>query len=129
MIKVLLVDDSPIVTKMVSNYLSEKGYKVDFANSPFGVSSKIKEFQPQILLMDLGLPGLSGEKLINLCRKNHDDLHLQCRVVLFSSANEEEMKDMVAKGLAHDYFMKGGSLKDLENKIHVQMAALPCRLN
>ena len=122
MIRILLVDDSAIVTKMVSGYLSERGYKVDFANSPFGVTSKIREFQPEVLLMDLGLPGLSGEKLINLCKKS--DEHRKYRIVLFSSANEQQMKDMVGSGLAHDYFLKGGSLKDLEVKINAQKKAL-----
>jgi DNA-binding response OmpR family regulator len=72
--------------------------------------------------MDLGLPGLSGEKLIDLCRKN--DEYTMCRVVLFSSTDEGQMKDMVDKGLAHDYFMKGGSLKELETKIQAQMKAI-----
>ena len=118
MIKVLLVDDSSIVTNMVSSYLSHHGYSVSVANSPFGVSNKIREFQPQVLLMDLSLPGLSGESLINLCREKEGGL--SCRIVLFSSAREEEMKDLVGRGIAHDYFIKGGSLKDLEDKIRCQ---------
>jgi len=118
MIKVLLVDDSTIVTKMVSGYLSERGYAVDVVNSPFGVSARVKDFQPEVLLMDLGLPGLSGDKLIDLCKKKEEGF--ACRVVLFSSANEHEMKDLVDKGVADDYFIKGGSLKELENKIRNQ---------
>jgi DNA-binding response OmpR family regulator len=106
---------------MVSGYLSQHGYGVFVANSPFGVSNKIKELNPQVLLMDLGLPGLSGEKLISLCREK--DAELNCRIVLFSSANEEEMKELVDRGVAHDYFIKGGSLKELEDKIRRQAEA------
>lgn len=122
MIKVLLVDDSPIVTNMVSSYLVHHGYEVSVTNSPFGVSSKIKEFQPQVLLMDLSLPGLSGEKLINLCRKK--DGELNCRIILFSSVGDEEMKELVDKGIGNDYFLKGGSLKELEQKIRNQAGSL-----
>jgi len=121
MIKVLLVDDSSIVTNMVSGYLSDKGFAVAVANSPFGVSNKIKEFQPHVVLMDLGLPGLSGEKLIHMCKEKGDVE--TCRVVLFSSVEESEMQTLVRRGVAHDYFIKGGSLKDLETKIRRQADA------
>jgi len=121
MVKVLMVDDSPIVTKMVSSYLSERGYTVDVTNSPFGVTKKIKEFKPEVLLMDLGLPGLSGERLIDICRKKEETAGI--RIILFSSANEELMDGMVREGLADDYFVKGGSLNDLENKIRRQVPA------
>jgi len=115
MVRVLMVDDSPIVTKMVSSYLSERGYMVDVTNSPFGVTKKIKEFRPGIILMDLGLPGLSGERLIEICRKREDTAGI--RIILFSSANEELMAGMVEEGMADDYFVKGSSLNDLETKI------------
>lgn len=115
----MLVDDSSIVTNMVSSYLSSKGYQVSVSNSPFGVSNKVKEFKPQVILMDLGLPGLSGEQLIRVCREKED-----CRVVLFSSTDEDVMKDMVGRGVANDYFLKGGSLKDLEDKIRAQARTL-----
>ncbi|MBI5191774.1 MAG: response regulator [Nitrospirae bacterium] len=122
MIKVMLVDDSSIVTNMVSSYLSTKGYMVTVANSPFGVSNKVKEFKPEVILMDLGLPGLSGEKLINVCREKETGHH--SRIVLFSSTDEDVMKEMVVRGIADDYFIKGGSLKDLEDKIRTQARAL-----
>jgi len=121
MISVLLVDDSPIVTKLVSSYLSDKGFKVEVANSSFGVSNKVKELKPEVILMDLGLPGLSGENLIALFKKR--DAGFNCKVVLFSSAHEQEMKDIVARGVADDYFVKGGSLRDLEAKIRRQSEA------
>jgi DNA-binding response OmpR family regulator len=115
MTRVMIVDDSAIVTKMVSKYLLEKGYEVEVANSPFGVSGRIKEYKPDVLLMDLGLPGLSGEKLIDLCKKCEECA--RTRVVLFSSSDEQNMKDLVKKGVAHDYFMKGSSLRELEDKM------------
>ena len=122
MVKVLLVDDSPIVTRMVSSYLSEKGYSVLVADGPFGVSGKIKEFQPHVVLMDLNMPGLSGDRLIRLCRERGEAL--TCRVVLFSSSDEGVMRALVEGGVAHDYFVKGGSLGGLEAKIRSQVDAL-----
>jgi len=119
-----MVDDSPIVTKMVSQFLLDKGYEVEAANSPFGVSGRIVDYRPDVVLMDLGLPGLSGHKLIDLIKKRGGGL--DCKVVLFSSMNEQEMENMVANGQADDYFVKGNSLNELEAKLR-RLASLPTK--
>jgi DNA-binding response OmpR family regulator len=115
MTRIFMVDDSPIVTRMVSQFLLDRGYEVETTNSPFGASGRLVDYKPDVVLMDLGLPGLSGHKLIDLIKKRGGEL--DCKVVLFSSTNEQEMKDMVAGGLADDYFVKGNSLNELESKL------------
>src|SRR6185369_273655 len=70
MSKVLIVDDSPIVTKLIEATLITNGFVVEVSNTAFGVSQKIREFQPQVLLMDLGLPGLSGDALLGLIKNS-----------------------------------------------------------
>lgn len=121
MIRVLLVDDSSIVTEKISDYLSKKGYSVEIKNSPFGVMTRLREFKPQVVLMDLDLPVLRGDKLIDLCRDKVKESNW--RVIIFSSAGVSEMRELVKKGTAHDYFLKGGSLRELEEKIKRQAAA------
>jgi len=117
-IKVFLVDDSPIVTDLVSGYLKGRGFSVSIFNSPLGVTNKMKEVKPEVILMDLGLPGLRGDKLIDLCKKETESCN--CRIILFSSSDDQEMKTLVERGIAHDYFVKGGALKELEDKIMAQ---------
>ena len=120
MARVLIVDDSQIVTKMVGGFLSRKGFDVEVTNSPFGVSNRLREFRPQILLMDLGLPGLKGDKLLELC----STVGCEFRTIIVSSAEEKELKSVVAQGLAHDFFMKGAPLEQLEYKINQQILCL-----
>ena len=122
MIKVFLVDDSPIVTSLVSGYLESRGFSISTFNSPFGVTNKLKIIKPHVILMDLGLPGLRGDKLIDLCKKEKEAC--DCRIILFSSSADQEMKDLVEKGIANDYFVKGGALKELEGKIIAQAGEL-----
>lgn len=112
--RVLIVDDSMIVTKMMSQFLTSCGYTVDTSNSPFGVSNRIRETQPDLILMDLGLPGLSGESLLSLARKGGEGAGPKMVII---STNVEEMRDLVAKGLADDFFVKGSPLHELEAKI------------
>lgn len=113
MTKVLIVDDSPIVTKLIEATLVMHGFKVEVANSSFGVSNKIREFQPQVLLMDLGLPGLSGDALLGILKESG----VKCHTIIISSAPESEMKSHVANGLANDFYLKGTPLTVLVDKI------------
>ncbi len=110
-----MVDDSPIATRMVSDFLRDKGYEVEISNSPFGVSGKLMQYKPDVVLMDLGLPGLSGRNLMDLIRKKGSGLG--CKVVVFSSTDEDEMRSLVENGLADEYFVKGNSLNELESKL------------
>ena len=112
--KVLIVDDSPIVTKLIESHLVRKGFEVSILNSPFGVSNKIREFKPHVVLMDLGLPGLSGEKLLTMFQETEKE---PFKAILISSADESELKGMVRRGLASDYFIKGEPLDLLVDKV------------
>jgi DNA-binding response OmpR family regulator len=111
--KVFLVDDSATVREMVSRYLTTCGYEVRTSESPFGASSIIRDWNPQVVLMDLGLPGLSGENLLGIVRKKGTE---SPRAILISSS-EEKMRDLVSTGVADDYFVKGNPLHELESKI------------
>lgn len=118
--RVVIVDDSPIVTKMIEAHLSRLGYEVHAFNSPFGISNKVRELKPQVVLMDLGMPGLSGDKLLGFFKGHGNEF----RVIVVSSAEENELKDLVTKGLAHDYYVKGKPLDTLVEKIIYQVNTL-----
>jgi DNA-binding response OmpR family regulator len=120
MVRVLIVDDSPIVTKALGVYLTGKGFDVHVSNTSFGVTNKIRQYTPHILLMDLGMPGLTGEKLLTLC--NTEDCRF--RTIIVSSAEEQKLKSLVSQGLADDFFIKGTPLEHLESKIRLQYQSI-----
>lgn len=59
MIKLLLVDDSKLITEMYSEFLLSQGYLVELSNSPFGVTASVAQNKPDIILLDLNLPKVS----------------------------------------------------------------------
>lgn len=127
--RIMVVDDSMLVTGMVSQYLCQKGYEVETSNSPFGILNAVKEFAPHVLLIDLGLPGLKGETVARLCRETSGVQ--QPRIIVISSEEEEDLRQVVASGLADDYFAKGTDFDLLELKIATQISAThapPCYL-
>ncbi len=115
MVKVLLVDDNQLIGKLVPMYLKGHGCEVEVCNGPFGVLNKVKEFTPDVILLDLNMPGLGGIKLAELLKSSNRAE--PSKIILFSSEEESLQTEMVHKGLADDYFMKTHTLDGLMEKI------------
>jgi CheY-like chemotaxis protein len=58
--RVLVVDDNPSNTKLLAFVLKRGGYDVRTADSALTGADVLREFQPQLILMDLQMPGISG---------------------------------------------------------------------
>jgi DNA-binding response OmpR family regulator len=110
--KVLVVDDNELVGKLVAYHLGKVGCDVESCHSPFGVLQKVKDFNPDIVLLDMKMPGLSGRSVASLLRKG--ERGLKCKTIIFSSEEEHLQKQMVEEGLADGYFVKSHSFDGLK---------------
>ena len=63
---VLVVDDEPVLAGTVKNYLERAGMAADTCADGNEAVSRIREEQPDVVILDLGLPGLDG---VEVCRK------------------------------------------------------------
>lgn len=61
--RVLIVDDNPTNLKLVTYLVKAQGYQVETAADADGALAKISEQHPQLILMDLQLPGIDGLEL------------------------------------------------------------------
>ncbi len=59
-LRVLVVDDDPAVVDSTATLLKLNGHEVRSANSGASALGLLQEFQPQVILLDIGLPGLDG---------------------------------------------------------------------
>ncbi|HJV35217.1 response regulator [Geomonas sp.] len=115
--KVLVIDDSKFITELYSQFLTSRGYQVESLNSPFGVTTNINKNKPDVVLLDLNMPGLSGKGILELLKG-----HRSSRIIVVSAdTREEEMKGLSESGLADDYFIKGQDLNYLDHKIRKVM--------
>ncbi|MCA9690474.1 MAG: response regulator [Myxococcales bacterium] len=89
-VRVLVVDDDPDQTEMVARVLTRRGFVVEAANSPFGVSNKARSFNPDLIILDVNIPALSGDQLVGLIRKNSQLDNT--RIILFSAMDEDELQ-------------------------------------
>ena len=102
--RVLVVDDESDVTELLQYRLEQEGYRVATLNNPLAFVAKVREFEPDLMLLDIMMPELSG---IQLCRIVRADPSMKDIPVIFLSARGE-VEDRI-KGLeagAEDYVSK-----------------------
>jgi two-component system OmpR family response regulator len=58
--RVLVIDDEPEITEIVEAFLSDAGYVVTAENSPQHAIAKVLEFRPDVILLDIMMPGMDG---------------------------------------------------------------------
>ncbi len=109
--RVLVVDDESDVTELLQYRLEQEGYRVATLNDPLGFVVKVREFEPDLMLLDVMMPELSG---IQLCRIVRADPSMKNIPVIFLSARGE-VEDRI-KGLeagAEDYVSKPFNTNEL----------------
>lgn len=68
--KVLIVDDDPDVVEYLSSFLEDQGYEVEAASDEAAALQGVKRFLPDVLLIDVMLPGKSGLDLMVCLRRD-----------------------------------------------------------
>ena len=109
--RVLVLDDESDVTELLQFRLEQEGYRVATLNDPLGFVAKVREFEPDLMLLDIMMPELSG---IQLCRIARADPTIKHIPIIFLSARGE-VEDRI-KGLeagAEDYVSKPFNTNEL----------------
>jgi CheY-like chemotaxis protein len=68
--RVLVIDDDEIVREVMCDLLRAKGCQVFDSGSPIGVTRTVGEQDIDVVVLDVMMPGLSGDKLAKLLRDN-----------------------------------------------------------
>jgi DNA-binding response OmpR family regulator len=68
--KILIVDDDMDIIELVKNRLIKNGYEVIFANDGDDGFKKVVEHKPNLIIMDIMMPRLSGGEAVKLLRSN-----------------------------------------------------------
>ena len=109
--RILVVDDESDVTELLEYKLEQEGYRVATLNDPLACIAKVREFEPDLVLLDIMMPELSG---IQLCRIIRADPSIKDIPIIFLSARGE-VEDRI-KGLeagAEDYISKPFNTNEL----------------
>jgi CheY-like chemotaxis protein len=101
---VVVIDDSDITRELVRRSLEDAGYRVVALESAVGSTSVIFREEPDLVLLDVNMPTLSGERLAEILRGNARLAH--CRILLYSGASQEELSKLVRATGADGYISK-----------------------
>lgn len=113
--KILVVDDEPDVTTLVSYNLKSKGYAVEALNDPNQSIGVARTFLPDLIILDVMMPDLSG---IQICRMIRADPKLKKIPVIFLTAKAEEADRIQGFEVgADDYVCKPFSTKELVMRV------------
>ncbi len=113
--KILIVDDDPAVLLTTAALLEEVGYEVVKRQTALGTSGAALRERPDLILLDISMPGLSGGQLAHLLAE-----HPRIRpipIVLHSGAEPVTLRRLVAETGAAAYVQKGGPERDLFDTI------------
>jgi len=109
--RILVLDDEPDVTELLEYKLEQENYTVEVLNDPLQFISKVREFEPDLMILDIMMPELNG---LQLCRIARSDPAMKEIPIVFLTA-KGEAEDRV-KGLetgADDYVSKPFNTKEL----------------
>ena len=109
--RVLVVDDEVDVTTLLSYHLRQRNVAVETINDPSQAFERSREFKPDLIILDIMMPGLSG---LQVCRIVRSDKNLKSIPILFLSAKNEEGDRIEGfESGADDYVCKPFSPREL----------------
>ncbi|GAB2698837.1 response regulator [Paenibacillus thermoaerophilus] len=118
--KILVVDDEPSISKLIEFNLKLVGYEVNCVYDGTSVFDAIHTFRPDLIVLDLMLPGTDG---IQICRKLRGEGN-QVPIIMLTAL--QDLSDKIA-GLdngADDYMTKPFSPQELISRIQAIMRRL-----
>ena len=106
-LRVLLVDDDPVVLEVTRAVLESMGHPTTTHDRGLGTSSVVAKVKPHIVLLDVELPGLDGDELVDLIHENQwkEDQPWPA-VILHSGMEHDELQQLAQKSGARGALSK-----------------------
>lgn len=113
--KIYLIDDDPVARQLYSRALQKAGFIVAETDRVIGTTGQINEFAPDIILLDIMMPALSGDRMVKILK---DAIHSNPLIILLSNKSEDELKKLKDASGADDYVPKINGLNFLLRKVN-----------
>jgi len=102
--RILVVEDEPEHIEVLKDHLEDAGYTVLVAKNSYEALQRVRHSQPDLILLDLGLPGMSGEELLSELKDNPLTFHIP--VIVITGQSDKEIKVKVIRSGVDDYLIK-----------------------
>ncbi len=112
MAKILVIDDEPSIINLVSAYLKPEGYEIYTASDGNAGLKAARTFKPDLIILDLMLPGMDGIELLSRLRRESD-----VYVIMLTARTDETDKIVGLSVGADDYVTKPFSPRELTARV------------
>jgi DNA-binding response OmpR family regulator len=120
---ILVVDDEPAIQKLTRDYLEKDGFRVITAKDGPGALMAARRDKPDLIILDLMLPGIDGREVCRIVRRESDT------PIIMLTARAEESDQIVGLELgADDYVTKPFSPKALVARVRAVLRRAQGRL-
>lgn len=110
--KILIIDDEPQIRRFLNIGLEAQGYSIIEADSAAGGLKLAKEQEPELIILDLGLPDMDGQQLLSKLR----EFFHQAIIILSVRNREVDIVNALDSG-ANDYVVKPFGVQELLARI------------
>lgn len=110
--RVLVVDDEKPLAQMVATYLERAGFSVAQAHTGIDAVDKARRFSPDVIVLDLGLPGMDGLEVCRQVRSFSD-----CYILMLTARGSEDDKIAGLTTGADDYITKPFGVRELVTRV------------
>ena len=115
--RILVVDDEPEACNALKEFLALKGYDVHTALDGPSALGKVKAVSPQIVLLDMVMPGMDGIEVLKEIKKIDPQIGV---IMVTVDTDEDKAKETIKLG-AFDYITKPVDLNYLETVVMVKI--------
>lgn len=118
--RILVVDDEPQIRRIMRTTLTGAGYEVDDAKSGEEALVKLREFRPELVLLDINMPGMSGLAACRAIRAGST-----AAIIMLTVHNKEATKVEALDAGADDFVSKPFSTPELLARIRAALRRTP----
>jgi two-component system KDP operon response regulator KdpE len=118
--RILVIDDEPQIRRIMRTTLITAGYEVDDAKTAEEGLLKVREFRPDLVLLDINLPGMGG---LAACRELRTDQNVA--IIMLTVHNTEAAKVEALDAGADDFVTKPFSTPELLARIRAALRRIP----
>jgi DNA-binding response OmpR family regulator len=112
-LRILVVEDEPQISNFLRVGLGYEGFSVAVAEDGHQALAELKRFKPQLVILDLMLPGISGMELAERMRADPELM-----IIMLTARDQVEQRIAGLKAGADDYLVKPFDFEELVARIH-----------
>jgi two-component system alkaline phosphatase synthesis response regulator PhoP len=118
--KILVVDDEPGIRELVQIILQDEGYCVITAENGVDAVQKVKDELPDMVLLDMVMPGISGLEVCRILKKDASTKFIP--IVMFTVLGRDTDVKLAKESGCDGYFLKPFTPEDLVSEVKTWIA-------